>query len=56
MQTPKAGDYYGGVIGAEMDYWTKWAVALAFSLGFVLSSYGLAGIWAWLEKRERSKR
>ncbi|WP_267961053.1 hypothetical protein [Thermus caliditerrae] len=42
--------------GVEMDYWTKWAVALAFSLGFVLSSYGLAGIWAWLDERKDRRR
>lgn len=44
-----------GMTGAEMDYWTKWAVALAFSLGFVLSSYALAGIWTRLEKEGRKR-
>ncbi len=36
-------------------YWTGWALALAFSLGFVLTAYGMAEIWAWLDERKHRR-
>ncbi|WP_276605483.1 hypothetical protein [Thermus caldilimi] len=42
--------------GVEMDYWTKWALALAYPLAFLLFASSLAEFWAWLDERERRGR
>lgn len=39
--------------GADLDYWTKWTIVLASTLGLVLMSFAWVEILDWLETRER---
>ena len=53
MQTARVWGYHGAMTGAELDYWTKWTIVLASTLGLVLMSFAWAGIWEWLDSRKK---
>lgn len=53
MQTARAWLYHADMSAEQ--YWTGWALALIFPLGYLLTVFGMAEILSWLKERKRKR-